>query len=340
MSRDFAIGCTYNFSQPTENVTPFERFRMVRDTGAFDYINWLPPHDLIEDCIAASKATGLPMTTGNCGLQIGRDYDRIARLLDDAARVEMKLLNVMLNTYAADGHELTDGEIIDAYEKGTEIGARHGVEISFEVHVDCWTEKYKRVTPFVQSLRARGVKVNVTLDYSHVIFKIANPAEQRISGVEEDVAAGRVILDPFESGSLCAEWLALDVISFAQFRPVSPHNPRNVWARNEDGSLPRGIMYPFVRPGPGEWHAPWHAFELATCKEAFRTVMRYHLSHETSPLKYVITEMIARPDYGLNAKFSLLDHNAECARWIRREWTHLKALHSCGAPLQAQGEKT
>lgn len=335
MSKDFLVGCTYNFTQPQDRVTPLERFQKVRDTGAFDYINWLPPRPLIDACIKASEQTRIPMTTGNCGLQLGRDEDRLGALLEDAGRVDMKLLNVMLNTYAADGHELTDVEITDAYKKGMDLGARHGVEVSFEVHVDCWTESYKRVTPFVKALRAENIKVNVTLDYSHVVFKIANPAEQRISGIEEDVAAGRIVLDPFMPGSLCEEWLALDVISFAQFRPVSPHNPRNVWARNEDGSMPRGIMYPITRPGEGEWHSPWHAFELATCKEAFRHVLRYHLSHKTSPLKYVITEMIARADYGLNAKFSLLEHNAECARWIRKEWAYLKKLHAAGMPLQA-----
>ena len=52
-----------------------------------------------------------------------------------------------------------------------------------------------------------------------------------------------------------------------------------------------------------------------------------------SPLHFVITEMIARPDYGLGAKFSLLEQNAACARWIRRAFAQLKATHAAGAPL-------
>jgi len=126
-----------------------------------------------------------------------------------------------------------------------------------------------------------------------------------------------------------SELLALDVVGFAQFRPVKD-NPRNIWTKNADGSLPRGIMYPFLKPGPGEWHSPWHAYKLAICKEAFQVVLRRHLTHASSPLKYVITEMIARTDYGLNAKFSLL---AACARWIRGTWSQLKSMHAAGIPL-------
>ena len=334
MARDFALGCTYNFLQPHEEVPPLRRFEMVRDTGVFDYINWLPPARLLKECIDASEKTGISMTTGNCGHRLGQDDPKLMQNVRDASTVGMKLLNVMLNTYAADGHELTDAEIVDTYCRAAELGDSLDVAVSFELHVDCWSEKYKRVRPIVDAVRKRGVIFNLTLDYSHVIFKIDAPEQQDISAVREDVEAGRIVLDPFESNSILSEWLALDAIPFAQFRPVAPHNPRNLWAKNADGSLPRGIMYPFLKPGPGEWHSPWHAYKLATCKEAFRVILRYHLTHASSPLKYVITEMIARADYGLNAKFSLLEHNAACARWIRETWSRLKVMHAAGIPLK------
>ena len=92
-------------------------------------------------------------------------------------------------------------------------------------------------------------------------------------------------------------------------------------------------MYPFAKPAPGDWHSPWSAWRLAPCKEAFRKVLKYHLTHDESPLRFVITEMIARPDYGLGAKFSLLEQNAACARWIRRAFAQLNATHAAGAPL-------
>jgi hypothetical protein len=47
MATDFVIGCTCNFLQPHEEVPPSRRFEMVRDTGAFDYINGLPPNQIL-----------------------------------------------------------------------------------------------------------------------------------------------------------------------------------------------------------------------------------------------------------------------------------------------------
>jgi hypothetical protein len=245
------------------------------------------------------------------------------------------MVNVMLGTYAADGHELTDDEIVDCYIRTAEAGDAVGVALSFELHVDCWSEKYKRVTPIIEAVKARGVPFHLTIDYSHVIFKIGNPEQQEISDVCEDVEAGRVVLDPYEPNNLCAEWLAQDVVDFAQFRPVAPNNPRNIWAKNPDGSEPRGIMYPFVKPGPGEWHSPWEPWRLEPCKEAIRTILRHHLDQDTSPLKYIITEMITTADYGMNAKFSIIDQNAACGQWIRDSWAQLKAMKSAGIPKVA-----
>lgn len=338
MANEFLLGCTYNFLQKDVDVPPLKRFETVRDTGVFDYINWLPKPEQLGDCVAASEKTGIPMLTGNYIHRLGVDDGMLADSMRNAARAGVKMVNVMLGTYAVDGHELTDDEIIDTYLRTAEAGDEVGVALSFELHVDCWSEKYKRVTPIVEAMKARGVPFHLTIDYSHVIFKIDNPEQQEISDVRDDVSAGRVVLDPFDAGNLCEEWLALDVVDFAQFRPVVPNNPRNIWGQNPDGTMPRGIMYPFVKPKPGEWHSPWDAYRLEPCKEAFRTILRYHLTHETSPLRYVITEMIATSDYGMNAKFSLIEQNAACGRWIRETWSQLKAMQLAGVPLTVEGE--
>lgn len=334
MVGDFFLGCNYNVVPLDVEVSPQRRFEMIRDTGAYDYVNWLPRPDQLADCVAASEKTGLPMLTGNYSHQLGHDDSMLAESMHNASRVGMKIVNVMLHTYAADGHELTDEEIVTAFVRTAEVGDRLGVGLSFELHVDCWTEKYKRITPVAKAIKAKGVPFHLTVDYSHVIFKIENPEQQAISGVQEDVETGRLVLDPYEPGNVLTEWLAQNIVEFAQFRPVVPNNPRNVWAKNPDGSLPRGIMYPFTKPKAGEWHSQWYAYKLEACKEALRTIMRYHLTHATSPLKYIITEMIVQPDYGMNAKFSILEHSAASARWIRAAWSMLKAMHAAGIPLQ------
>ena len=317
MTSEFLLGCTYNFLQADDVSTPLERFQMVRDTGVFDYMNWLPPSDLIGECVTAAQKTGIPMLTGNYIHQLGRNDGLLAERMQDCERAGVKMLNVMLGTYAADGHELSDEEVIDTYLRTAEVGEPIDVKLSFELHVDCWSEKYKRITPIVKAVQARGIPFHFTVDYSHVIFKIDNPEQQEISDVREDVEQGKIVLDPYEPGSLLEEWMALDAVHFAQFRPVIPNTPRKVWGVNPDGSQPRGIMYPFLKPDRGEWHSSWSAHKLDICKEAFRRILRYHLTHETSPLDYVITEMISTSDYGMNAKFSLLEHNAACGQWIR-----------------------
>lgn len=319
MAVDVALGCTYNVVPLDVEVPPLRRFEIVRDAGVFDYINWLPRAAQLTACVAAAEQTGIPMTTGNVILTLGRDDALQVESMRNAARAGTKLVNVMLQTRHADGHELTDDEIVGCYLTMAEAGDAVGVAVAFEIHVDCWTESFARVIPVIAAVRARGVRFRLTVDYSHCIFKIDNDEELAKSGVRSEQ------LDPFRADSLLAQWLALDVVDFAQFRPVAPNNPRNVWGRNPDGSLPRGIFYPFVEPGPGEWHAPWSAHRLAACKEAFRTIMRYHLAHDASPLRYAITEVIPQPDYAMGGKFSLIEQNAACARWIREEWATLRA---------------
>jgi hypothetical protein len=61
--------------------------------------------------------------------------------------------------------------------------------------------------------------------------------------------------------------------------------------------------------------------------------MRHHLTHTSSPLKYMITEIITQRDYTMGAKFSVVDQNAACARWIRAQWAQLKAMHAAGVQL-------
>lgn len=333
MPREFRLGCHYKNTQVWENITPLEKFERIRDSGVFDYIDWLPRPADLDACVRASEKTGVPMLTGTGFYALGRDEALIEQDLRNAARAGIEMLNMMIFAKKGDGTPITDEEVVELYLRTAELADRVGVEISFEVHVDCWSEQFKRVRPVMDAVRARGVTFNLTLDYSHCIFKIEQPAEQEVSGILEDVEAGRIVLDPFEPGNLCAEWLATNAISFAQFRPVVPNNPRNLWVVDEAGNPARGIQYPFVRPRPGEWHSPWYAHKLEACKEAVRTILRYHLTNEASPLRFVTTEMITVEDYGMNAKYSVWEHNVAAGRWIRDTWARMTAAHAAGVPL-------
>jgi len=334
MAKDFLLGCHWRTAQPWEKTNIADLFLQVKESGVFDYIDWMPRPDIVDECIRCSERYGVPIHTGTFQYMLGRDDALLELDMRNAVRAGLKVHNMMILTYGADGHEITDDEIVFCYLRVADLGARIGVTPAFEVHAECWSEQFKRVRPVAERVRAEGVAFNFTMDYSHCIFKIENPAEQEISRVREDVDAGRVVLDPFAPGNLADEWLGMNMVIFAQFRPVAPNGPPNLWAIGAAGKPGRGIQYPFLPPRPGEFHSPWHAYKLEASKEAIRKAMRYHLTHAESPLRFVNAEMINLPDYGLNARYSIFEHNAACARWIRATWAQLKAMHAAGIALE------
>lgn len=334
MVQDFKLGCHWLMVQPWEKISIADQFLRVRDSGLFDYMDWLPRPELLDECIRCSEKFDFPMLTGSYQYMLGRDDAALERDMRNAKRAGLKLHNIMIFATAADGHEVTDDEVVACYLRTAELGEKLGVVPSFEVHAEMWSEQFPRVRRVAETVRARGVRFNFTFDYSHCILKIESPAEQDISRIRDDVEAGRVVLDPFEPGNLADEWLGMSMVVFAQFRPVAPNGPRNLWALDEAGNPRRAIQYPFLKPRPGQWHSPWHAHKLAASKEAIRKVFRYHLTHDESPLGYVNTEMIALPDYGLNARYSIFEHNCACARWLRASWAQMKAMHAAGIALE------
>lgn len=297
---------------------------MIAGAGVFDYLDRLPAPELVEEHLRCSEKYGVPMHTGTYMYRLGKDHELLETNLRNAARLGLGIHNVMIYTHDVAGKAVTDDEVVWFYLRAWELGLKHGVQPSLEVHVDVWNEDFRRVLPVAEAVRARGVPFNFTLDYSHCVFKMDNPAEQEKCGIRADVESGALVLDPFEPGNLCEKWLEQGMVVYMQFRPAVPHGPDNAWAKGADGKPGRGIQYPFVKPAPGEWHSPWHAWKLEPAKEAARTVLRHHRETANSPLRFLTTEMITLPDYGEGAKYSLFDHNVACARWLRDTWNHLK----------------
>lgn len=334
MTTEFQLGCHRLTFHEREKISIEREFALIKECGVFDYVDWLPRPDIVDECLRCSQKYALPMLTGTYGYILGRDDAALEQDMRNAARIGMKVHNIMLGAKTAAGRDITNDEVVDCYLRMLDLGTKVGVQPSFEVHVYMWSEQYPRVRQVAEAVRARGAPFWFTLDYSHCIFKMENPEELRISGVEDDVASGKLILDPFETGSLCDEWLEMNMVVFAQLRPVSPNGPPNIWAKHPDGKVGRGIQYPFVRPKPGEFHSPWHAYRLEPSKEAIRKALRYHLTHPESPLRYINTEMINITDYGENAGYSIFEHNIAVGKWIRATWAQMKAMHAAGIPLQ------
>ena len=336
----FLLGCNGRGAQASSMAHPVglqeasirEQFRLVKESGVFDYFDRLPLRSNLDEYFQAMAEFELPVHSCSWFYKLGNAHDE-ALLRDNLKichEVGATVHNVMTFTHHEDGHVLTDQEIVDHYLDVYDAGMKLGVEPSFELHVNMWTEAVLRVEKIVRMVEARGIRFNYTMDYSHVNFKINNPEELDVSGIRDAVARGEVILDPFEDNSLCDQWLRMNIVKWTQLRTVAPNQPKNLWFKNEDGSFARGIQYPIVKPRPGEWHSPWSAYLLEPSKEAIRKVLRYHITHPESPLSLITTEMINLPDYGLAAKYNLFEQIVEAARFIRRAWAETVALHDAG----------
>jgi len=295
------------------------QFRMVVESGVFDFFDRLPLDDKVDDYIRAVQKYDFPVWGSAWTYRIGEDpLAVLEQHLKNCRACGVRWHNMMVLNHHAHGHVVTDDELVDLYLRAFDLGEQYGIGIGFEVHILMWSEDVRRVSPVAEKIRARGVPFNFVMDYSHCIFKIANPPEQDISGIRADVAAGRVVLDPFEAGNLADEWLGMNMVWWQQNRPAVPNGPLNRWATGEDGQPGRGVQYPFVRPRPGEWYEEWHAWMLEPTKEVIRKTLRYHLTHPDSPLQLMTVDYINLPDYGLGVGYNTFESSVAVGQFIRQ----------------------
>ncbi|MES2402688.1 MAG: xylose isomerase [Pseudomonadota bacterium] len=295
-------------------------FSMVRDAGVYDHFDRLPQPGEENQYIHAANKYGIPIRTGLGMYRLGGNFDALEANLRIAKNAGGEFHNVLLFARDANGRAITDDEVVSAYLKAFEASERTGVDIGFEVHINMWSEDFRRVGRVAHAVRAKGVPFNFVLDHSHVLLKIDNPEEMDASGITADVEAGAFAIDPYEPGNVIDHWLDMNMTRWLQVRPASPNGPKNKWALNpETGSWGRACQYPFVKPRPGEWHSDWHAYRVEPCKEVVRRALRLHAANSDSVLNYLTTDMIDMPDYGENARYSLFEQNVAIAEWVRAE---------------------
>ncbi len=294
-------------------------FDMVRDSGAFDYVERTPPTGQLDAFQRASARTGIPLRCGGFFYTLGRDEPLLEWHLRIGRELGAVTQNVQIMARDAEGREVTDAEVAEAYLRAAELGEKLGVTPCFEVHINMWSERLSRVAKVAALVAARGAAFRMTLDHSHVIFKMDNPRELDIAGLREDLAAG-LVLDPFVPGNVCDQWIAANWVAHAHARPAIPNNPPNIWGRHPDGRVGRGVQVPFLEPAEGEWHAPWDAAALEPWKEVLRHLLAHHATDPASPLGQMTVEMIPGVDYGAGAKYSIFDHSVAVAEWLRATW--------------------
>ena len=296
------------------------RFGMVKDAGVFDYFDKTPSPHLFWDYHRLSRSHKLPITAGGFYYFLGRDEPLLAWNLRAAADLGSTRHNVQIISHDLKGRPVTNAEVAEAYLRAAELGAANGVSACFEVHVNMWSEHFGRVAQVARLVEQRGVPFRMTLDHSHVIFKIDNDEALAVQGLAADVDSGAIVLDPFKPGSVCQNWIDAGYVGHMHARSAAPNGPPNVWARQANGKPGRGIQYPFIQPAPGEWHSDWDAARLEPWKEVVRQFLRRHAAGDGDPVATISTEFIPQADYGGGARYSLFDNAIACATWIREEW--------------------
>lgn len=324
MAKALLLGITEKGVCHSEGETEFDletKFRMVRESGAYDYLDKTPESlDVVDDYIRFSEKYDLPVRAGGWFYTLGRDEALLEQNIKIGAQLGSHVHNTQILMYHADGHLVTNDEVVETYLRAFEIGEEVGCRPTFEVHVNMWSEHYGRVSEVAKLVEARGVPFRMTLDHSHVIFKIDNPEEQDVLDMRPDVESGAVVLDPYIDGNVCDEWISKGYVWHCHARAAVPNNPKNIWGQHPDGRVGRGIQYPFIQPAPGEYHSDWDETKLEPWKEVVRHLLAHHATHEDSPLGQISTEFIPGPDYGMGNKYSIFENSVACARWIKETW--------------------
>ena len=311
------------------------KFRMVKESGVFDYIDKTPPPEEVDEYRRLAEKYDLPILASGWYYTLGRDEPLIEQNLKIAAELGSRVHNTQIMMYHADGHIVTDDEVADIYMSAYEIGDKVGCKPTFEVHINMWSEDFSRVSEVADMVEARGVPFRMTLDHSHVIFKIDNEEEQSSPygdgttfNIKDAVDSGALVLDPYRPGNVCEEWIGRGFVHLCHARAAVPNNPRNVKAHHPDGKVGRGVQYPFIEPGPGEYHAEWHEEKLEPWKEVLRRLLADHAGREDGPLEMISTEFIPPTDYGAGGGYSIFDNSVACARWLREAWAEATAAQA------------
>lgn len=322
----FSLGCNGRGLMHTKELSLDDQFRLIRDSGVFDHFDRIPQPGQEREYVQASNRFGIPLTTGLWTYQVGRDEGMVRHNLDWASKAGAKCHNLMISTHHANGHVVTDDEVVDFYLYAYEVAESLDITISAEVHIYMFTEDFRRVTSVAKKVRASGVPFNFVLDQSHVLLKMESPEEQDASGIREDVESGKLILDPYDEGNIIDEWIDQNMIVWLQVRPVAPNGPKNNMMVGPSGRWGRACQYPFKKPEAGEWDHFWHAYKVEPCKEVVRKVFQHHHRTATSPLRWMTTDMIDMPDYGGGVRYSLFEQNVAIAEWMRSTWQKFKAV--------------
>lgn len=305
------------------------RLAWIRDAGVFDYVeknidpteDFAPYFDWVEEY-------GVPIGVFGGIFCAGRDEARMRWGLRTGGQLGARLFNMQLFARHADGRPLTDQQVADWFLHAMDHGTAAACLPAMEVHVDMWNEQFHRVEAVAELLARSHVALRLTLDHSHLVFKIDHPDELAISGLQDAADGGRALLAPGDRATLYSHWLAQGWVVHAHTRSVAPGVPYNAAMRRPDGRPGRAIQYPFVEPEPGSFHRSWREDELGVWKSAVRDLLAWMRAQPAKAPGQISCEFIPFPDYGGGGRYDIWGNNIACARWLREEWRRLDTAQS------------
>ena len=301
-------------------------FKEIAQSKVFDYVDKTPPKEEFQKYKKLSEKYDLPILSSGWFYMLGKDDDLILENLKMGANLGSKYHNVQIFINHADGHPLSDQEIADIYMKVADYGEKVGCLPCFEIHINMWSEDFLRINSVAKLVKDNGYIFRMTLDHSHIIFKINNSEEMAMFNLKEQLEENKIILDPFKKGNIAQHWIDQGYVWLMHARSVIPNNPKNIGGKHPDGSIGRGIQYPFIQPLEGQYHVEWHEEKLDAWKEVIKNVIKNHYIKDNSPLECITTEFIPNTDYGEGSTYSLYDNASACAEWIRVEINKMKIL--------------
>ena len=298
------------------------RFAWVRHCGAFDYIeknidpgeDFAPYFDWVEHY-------GVPIGVFGGIFCAGQDEARMRWGLATGGKLGARLFNMQLYARHANGRPLSDQQVADFYLDALEHGEPVGCLPTLEVHVDMWSEDFRRVERVAGLLARSNVKLRLTLDHSHLIFKIGHAEELALSQMSDVADGGRALLAPGQPDTLYSMWLREGWVAHAHARSVAPGVPHNAAMNRRRGLAGRAIQYPLIAPPPDSFHADWHKEALAPWKQAVSDLLAWMRANPESAPQQISCEFIPFADYGGGGRYSIWHNNLACAAWLRQTWT-------------------
>ena len=170
------------------------------------------------------------MRVGGWFYTLGRDEPLFEKNLKTAQRLGSMVHSTQIPTHHAGGHPVTNDEVVETYLNFCEIGEKQGVTLlrSPREHA---VGKLPPCGRCRQAAETQGVKLNMTLDHSHVIFKNDNPPEQKIGDIR-GVSIWQIDPRPFTKSDrpMDRRWMDLALPCAAV-----PNNPKNLDTAKDDG---------------------------------------------------------------------------------------------------------